>query len=480
MTQDIFGQETSLSCAISQQHWDAVQMGVLAHSASTADHLGALLNTAPDFALAQAIKGISLLMLGRSELLPMAQDALQAAQLGYESALPRERKYIEALAAWLNGQPSRAIERMEQVLAVDPCDSLAMKLSHGIRFILGDAKGMRASVERVLPAYAPDHAGRGYLLGCHAFALEETGAYERAGIAGRQALWLAPDDAWGLHAVAHVHDMTGDASAGLRWLNGREQAWAHCNNFRYHVWWHKALMHLDLGQTDQALALYDTEVRKDKTDDYRDISNATSLLMRLELEGVAVGNRWQELSELCANRTEDGSLIFADLHYLMALTGPDHKTESRRLILRIHADARQRDTEAQQRMATPGCGAALGLEAFGEGNYTQAFAHLSGVRASLHLAGGSHAQRDVFERMTIDAGLRCGAFDTVEHILDDRRAKRGGRDDNYALARRALIAAARSDTKHELETQSKHEFGGKMPPVRREDAIPVAPTVPAR
>ena len=122
--------------------------------------------------------------------------------------------------------------------------------------------------------------------------------------------------------------MTGNAKAGLEWLTGREAAWAHCNNFRYHVWWHKALMHLDLGQVDEVMALYDAEVRKDKTDDYRDISNATSLLMRLELDGHNVGNRWDELSDLCANRTEDGSLIFADLHYLSRPRGSGSRRRS--------------------------------------------------------------------------------------------------------------------------------------------------------
>ena len=61
----------------------------------------------------------------------------------------------------------------------------------------------------------------------------------------------------------------------------------------------------------------------------------------------------------------------------------------------------------------------------------------------MQLAGGSHAQRDVFERITIDSGLRAGRLDAVERILDDRRAKRAGGEDNYALARRALIEAAR-------------------------------------
>lgn len=184
-------------------------------------------------------------------------------------------------------------------------------------------------------------------------------------------------------------------------------------------------------------------MRKDKTDDYRDISNATSLLMRLELDGHNVGNRWDELSDLCANRTEDGSLIFADLHYLLALAGRDRDAEAKRMVARIHADGKRSSTEAEQRMATPGALAASGLEAFGEGDYGLAFKSLSQVRKSMQLAGGSHAQRDVFERMTIDAGLRAGQWAEVEAILDDRRAFRGGSEDNYAAARRTLIANGR-------------------------------------
>lgn len=445
MTHDLFGQETSLKDPEMLDLWNAVQIGVLSHSAEAPVHLGKLLEAAPEFTLGQAAKGLFLLLLGRREMRTPARDALAAARIAYGSALPRERLFADALELWLAGRPTAAVEKLEQVLRSHPADSLAMKMSQAIRFVLGDSAGMRRSVERVMPAYAPDHPGRGYLLGCHAFALEETGDYSKAETAGRQALWMAPDDAWGLHAVAHVHDMTGNAKAGLDWLTGREEAWSHCNNFRYHVWWHKALMHLDLGQTDTVLDLYDREIRQDKTDDYRDISNATSLLMRLELEGIAVGNRWEELSDLCAARTEDGSLIFADLHYLLALAGRGRPDETTRMVQRIHADAAAAGgDEARQRMADPGRAAASGLEAFGEGDFALAFDHLAQARGSMQLAGGSHAQRDVFERMTIDAGIRAGRLSEVSRMLDSRRAQRGGAEDNYALARRALISEARN------------------------------------
>jgi len=254
----------------------------------------------------------------------------------------------------------------------------------------------------------------------------------------------APDDAWGLHAVAHVHDMTGNAARGLDWLNGRDSAWAHCNNFRYHVWWHKALMFLDLGQIDAVLDLYDQKVRMDHTDDYRDISNGTALLMRLELEGVDVGTRWQELADLSAARTQDGCLIFADLHYLLALTGDGRDADASRLIARIRRDAQAASDTTCQRMAQPGLDAALGLQAFGQARYGDAFGHLSRARETMQLAGGSHAQRDVFERMTIDAALRAGMFEQAGAVLDQRKALHGYADDGYAAARRELIESAQT------------------------------------
>ena len=444
MLRDAFGQMTSLTDTAVLAEWDRMQRAFLAHAANTPQHLGAVLGAEPDFAQAHAVKAMFYALLGRREVMEIARDAIATARDCQPGATEREALYLRAAEACLAGYPSQAVQAMEQVLDRHPTDALAAKLSHAFRFVLGDASGMRASIERVLPAYAPDHPARGYLLGCHAFALEETGEYHLAEVAGRQALWTAPDDAWGLHAVAHVYDMTGKAERGLEWLTGREAAWAHCNNFRYHVWWHKALMHLDLGQIDEVMRLYDQEIRADKTDDYRDISNATSLLMRLELDGVNVGSRWEELADLSAARTDDGCLIFADLHYLLALAGDKRQLDAHRLVARIAKDGQAAAGDMGPRMARPGLNAAHGLEAFGEGDYDTAFGNLAAARDAMQMTGGSHAQRDVFERLTIDCGLRSGRIDHAEAILQDRQRRRGGRLDAYAAARFDLISAARS------------------------------------
>ncbi|MEJ6389397.1 tetratricopeptide repeat protein [Gymnodinialimonas ulvae] len=438
---DAFGQPTTITAGAGLAHWTQTQQAFLAHSAATPDHLAKTLDADPNFALAHAVKGFFLLLLGRRELVQTAQEAANIARASDRNrpVTPRERAFIDGLDVWLGGYPSKAVAHLDQVLLTHPGDPLAMKISHAIRFILGDAQGMRRSIEQVMPAYGADHPARGYVMGCHAFALEETGEYGRAAAAGSAALEFSPDDAWGLHAVAHVYDMVAEPAKGLNWLKGREAAWAHCNNFRYHVWWHKALMHLDLGQTDIVLDLYDTLIRADKTDDYRDISNATSLLMRLELEGIDVGTRWDELADVSAARTDDGSLIFADLHYLLALIGGRREDATAKLVARIAQDGATGQGEVALRMANPGTAAALGLEAFGEGDYATAFRGLARARKHMQLAGGSHAQRDVFERLTIDAGLRAGRMSEAAQMIDERSARRAGRDDTFARTRREML-----------------------------------------
>lgn len=441
---DSFGQNVMVLNSEVRDEWNGAVMAVMAHSATTSAHVARMIEMDPQFALGQALKGMACLLMGRSEMHAPARDALNAAKqaLIHRAYDMREALFVDALDQWINGSPRGAIALMERVLAHAPQDTLAMKLSHSIRFLLGDSSGMRQSIEAVLPTYDDAHPAKGYLLGCHAFSLEETGDYAKAEIAGRDGLDLAPDDAWGLHAVAHVYDMTGRAEAGLKWLTGREAAWEHCNNFRYHVWWHKALMHMDQGQVDIALALYDGEIRKDKTDDFRDISNATSLLSRLEQDGVDVGDRWEELADFSAARADDGALIFADLHYMLALTAGKREDAIATMMARMRKTAAESRIEMSSVAAHPGLATAEGLEAFGEADYSKAYVYLAKARRSLVSIGGSHAQRDVFERLTIDAAIRGGYLDDAVQILSERTALRAGRADRFTQVRLDLINRA--------------------------------------
>jgi tetratricopeptide (TPR) repeat protein len=440
LTEDLSGMPTSLSPDLITL-WNRVVLGILSHAAATGTELNSVLAADPNFALGQAVRGLSCLLLGRAEMVSVAREAYQAA-CDAAPGTARETAFVAALGDWLEGNPTRAAARVQAVLHRNPCDALAMKLVQGIQFVMGRPGEMRRSIESIQGAWA-DHPARGYLMGCHAFALEETGDYAAAERIGRAGVEFAPDDAWGLHAVAHVYDMTGRARDGLAWLNGRQTSWAHCNNFRFHVWWHRALMHLDLQQYDAALALYDSDIRGERTDDYRDIANASSLLSRLELDGVNVGARWEELADLSERRAMDGCLAFADLHYLLALVGGGRDAAAARLVARM-AKASVEQGEAKHIIANPGLHMAQGIAAFAAGEYSAAWLRLRQVR-DVQQIGGSHAQRDIFARITIEAALRGGYLDAAERLLRDRQVQRENHEDGYTARRIALIDAARSE-----------------------------------
>ncbi|MEL6437463.1 MAG: tetratricopeptide repeat protein, partial [Pseudomonadota bacterium] len=385
---DICRSPISLTSPNALNHWDQMVLAFLAHGSQAPVHLKNLLDAAPDFAMAHAAKSLFSMMMGRRELVEVAAAASADAQryLLAGGATRREHLWCEAAAAWINGRPTVAINRLEEAMQRNPADTLTLKVVHAIRFILGDNFGMRHSVEAVIDAHGMDHPLRGYALGCHAFALEETGCYDEAERVGLDALHFATDDAWGLHAVAHVYDMTHRPRAGIAVIESNGCAWAHCNNFRFHVWWHKALLHLDEGEYDVVLNLYDEKIRAEKTDDYRDFSNASSLLMRLELEGVDVGDRWTELADLAETRSDDGCLVFADLHYMLALIGDDRDDAAARMTSRIARDAGGLGEMAAV-TRDPGQAAAQGLTAFGEARFGDAFQMLNAARPRFQVMG---------------------------------------------------------------------------------------------
>ncbi len=390
---------------------DAAVTSFLSHRRDTPEHIASALRIDPDLVVAHAFSGFLALLLGRAELFPDANLALSRARqsLTRRGGTAREFGLTDALASWCDGEMERAAALLDEILAADPLDALSAKLVQSLRFMLGDAAGMRRSVEAILPAWSDRIPESGFILGCHAFALEETGGLYAAEQAGRLALELEPQDIWGCHAVAHVHEMRGTASAGIAWIARHAERWTAVNNFARHMDWHRALFHLTREEAPLVLDIYDCEIRGAKTDDYRDIANAAALLYRLEANGIAVGRRWTELAELAERRLDDRALAFAQLHYLLCLIGDRRWDAAYRLFAAMDIEARAGcGTQARLRgeLGVPlakAMLATLGAEPLSEAARP---ALPSGDLARL---GGSHAQRQTFERILRQAEAQRSA-----------------------------------------------------------------------
>lgn len=431
---------TPSQAAETDQAWAWLTRCILAHDKRTPQALSDLLAQNPQHVRGWCVKGLAAMIMAKRELVASAREALATARiLLSENGHPGDQDYVIALDRAIVFDFPGAWSALERTLLREPGDAMAAKLSHSLRFMRGDGDGMLRSVSRIVARVAPDHPHYGFLLGMHAFALEERGDYAAAEATGLQAVAFEATDAWGIHAVAHVHEMTGAPEAGLRWLTERSENVSHCNNFAGHVFWHRALFHIELGDLGAALALYDSAVRADKTDDFRDIANAASLLARLEMEGLNVGGRWNELADIAERRISDGSLVFADLHYMLALAGAGRTQRSQQLADDLSTGT-GRDAGDQSPLArTIGGHAAHGIAAFAQNQWADAARHLTLAHADLQNIGGSHAQRDVFERLLIESAVRAGFSGLATHLLDERIAQRGR--DRFTVLRQARVDA---------------------------------------
>jgi hypothetical protein len=157
------------------------------------------------------------------------------------------------------------------------------------------------------------------MLAFHGFGLEEAGDYARAEDESREAAELEPLSFWPHHTVAHVMEMTGRPEDGLGWMAAREALWStpgHVN--QVHIWWHKALFHVELGQYEAALALCDGPMRATQRRLGVSLTNASALLWRLDLLGCDIGDRWQDLASLWDGHADGKCLVFTDIHAAMA------------------------------------------------------------------------------------------------------------------------------------------------------------------
>ncbi|MEM9145844.1 MAG: tetratricopeptide repeat protein [Pseudomonadota bacterium] len=367
--------------------------------------LGGLLDDDPDMPMARCAKGYFAKLMGSANHSARAVSisASLDEHLRHVRATERERQHARALAAWTAGELDRATEIWEEILLEHPTDGFALRLSHFTHFYSGDGRRMRDALARILPLWSEDHPDYGFLLGMYAFGLEESGEYAKAEEYGRRAVAINPADAWSVHAVAHVLEMTERHEDGIQWIKGLETDWSTVNNFRFHLHWHRCLYHLERGEFAEVLALYDAEIVSDiHSDFYLDICNASSLLWRLEMFGIDVGDRWHALADVARSHVADQDLIFVSLHYLMALVAAGDGEAADEMIATIRTWSTLGNTQAGI-CARVGLALAEGLREARRGRPAQAVEKIGRVRYQLDQIGGSKAQRDVFHMILLDA-----------------------------------------------------------------------------
>jgi tetratricopeptide (TPR) repeat protein len=345
----------------------------------------------------------------------------------------RERRHLEAATLLAHGHWHEAGRMLEDLSVDHPLDLLALQAGHQIDYFTGDSRMLRDRIARALPAWRPRMYGLHAVLGMYAFGLEESGAYEAAETQGRVAVELEPRDSWAWHAVAHVHEMKNQPTAGMAWLKPNSAVWSNGSFLAVHNWWHLALFHLELGQVEEVLRLYDQSIGGPGSSVVLDMLDASAMLWRLQLRGVDVGGRWQPLADRWRAVLVPGLYAFNDMHAMMAYAGAGREADQQ-AVLDAQREALRRDDDNAVFTREVGEPVAQAIRAFAARDFARSAQLLRRIRSRASRFGGSHAQRDVIDLTLLEATRRGGQEALASALAFERLCMRPRKSTALPLA----------------------------------------------
>jgi hypothetical protein len=347
-----------------------------------------------------------------------AAPYLAAAERGAAEATRREQLNVEVLRAWIADDVPRTLRACAQLTDEYPRDLVILKVEQYLEFNRGDFPAMLRAALKVLE----HNADVAYVHGMAAFAYEECQLLREAEGAARRALELERKEPWAQHALAHVMLTQGRIEEGARFLEGVAPTWTDLNSFMItHLWWHVALFDLSRGRFARALEIYDRHCWGVAKEYSQDQVGAVSLLARLEIAGVEVGRRWQELADYLAARAEDTVQPLLTLQYLYGLARAE-RAEARTLLEAVRQRAGSAPAHTRDVWREVALPASEGLSAYAHRDYERAWRELSRAMPRMIEAGGSHAQRDFFEQILLDAAIASGRLTAAQQMLELRHA----------------------------------------------------------
>ncbi len=385
----------------------------------------------PDFAMGHCLKAYLLLMAANPANRAQIDATLASARKGETNLTARERMHLAAATTWHHGTVEKSFQIWGQILEADPTDLLAFRISDTIWFRHGQTQSILQQADRVAPRWSADLPGYDCAQTIWAFAHEEVGDTKGAEPVVDAALHRDPTNYFAHHVKAHVLDTDGRAREGNEWLAAQTIHWSLGNNLIHHLWWHRTLMQLDLGDRASVLASYDENIRnfadpmtQATPDHYVDLQNACALLWRLEAQGLNVGHRWDELADKAEARIGEAGHLLMVPHLMMALAATGRDAAAARFLAALHelaADPQLWTAPAIADVVIPVCEAA---QAHRRGQHSRVVELLQPRQAQIRLLGGSNAQRDLFFQMLVDSAMKADRRDIVSAMIAHETATR--------------------------------------------------------
>ncbi|XP_007453966.1 PREDICTED: tetratricopeptide repeat protein 38 isoform X2 [Lipotes vexillifer] len=387
--------------------------------------------------------------------LPLSTPSNEACRL-FDATLTQ---YVK----WTNDQSLGGIEGcLSKLKAADPTFALGHAIANGL-ILIGTGSSVRLDKEldlavktmveisktqpltrrERLHVSAVETFAKGYVKGIYSFGLMETNFYDRAEKLAKEALSVNPTDAWSVHTIAHIHEMKAEVQDGLEFMQRSETHWKDSDMLACHNYWHWALYLIEKGEYEAALTIYDDHILPSLrgSSAMLDVADSCSMLYRLRMEGVSVGERWQDVLSVTQKHSRDHILLFNDVHLLMASLGAGDSRTTQELLTTLR-DASESPGENHQHLLARDVGLPLcqALVEAQSGNPDGVVELLLPIRYRIVQIGGSNAQRDIFNQLLIHAALNCSSGihkNVARSLLMERDALKPNSPLTARLLRRA-------------------------------------------
>jgi tetratricopeptide (TPR) repeat protein len=424
MPNDRYGLPVTTVAPQALEAYDAGVEAALGWRANALDLFREATRLDPSLAVAHAGAAACLFLEERFGEARAAGEAAQAAATPAVSA--RERSYVHAVTLWTAGKVPEAEDAMRAHLAEYPRDLAIIQRLYFVFFWRGKFEAMLEATGELVR----HHPESSYMLGMHAFALEEAGRCPEAIRLAEEALARQPQDAWSIHALAHALYESAAFDTGVARLPGAIEPCHGLNWFQNHLWWHLVLMHLSRGEYARVSDLSRRLFEQAPSSIAGDLHDSISLLWRLELKGHPPGDRWQPFTAIARERIGRTGLLFHVAHVAMALAGGGDWASVDKQLALLRERAPKDPTGLMGDVALP---LVEGLHAFAARDWPRVIARIEPLRPRIVELGGSRAQRDVFHDTLIEACFRGGDMDRAERLLAERLHRR---PDHFWLNRR--------------------------------------------
>lgn len=339
---------------------------------------------------------------------------------------------MKALASLMKDDLKNCVKIYDEILFDYPKDIFALNMAYFTSMYNGQRDVTRNITGRVASTYQISDRFYGSVHGKLCFGYEEMYQYAEAEKAGQKALEHTPNDIWSTHSIAHLKEETQNCREGLKFLQSTESNWVGRTALVHHVKWHESLFAYQLGQYEEALTILDDFILPSarQTRQSRVFADATALLLRLEMEDIALDlqDYWREVANMYAETIEDTATfrLFFDFHALLGCLFGQDKSSATKLLDSLTAFAEVSDKEYPENsqgliLRDYGLDLFDGLKAFGEENYEDAFRILRPQRHEwVKSMTGSRAQLDILNLVLITSAMKAGKKAAATQLLNER------------------------------------------------------------